>query len=95
MSVAATPGGYQTRMTTASYHARERRLVLENIDSPHDARRLADAIAAFADPDRMLVLDLTHVPWIPAAIAAAAEQACRDAEARGCRVHVWSPSVAV
>ena len=82
-------------MTTASYNARERRLVLENVDSPGDAARLADAIAAFADPDRMLVLDLTHVPAVPAAIMAAVDEACREAEARGCRVHVWTPAVAV
>ena len=90
-----TPGGYLWAMTTASYNARERRLVLENVDSPHDADRLADAIVAFADPDRMLVLDLTHVASIPAAVTAAVERACQEVEARGCRVHVWSPAVAV
>jgi hypothetical protein len=76
-------------MNTATYNAREHRLVLEHADSPSDAARFADAIATFADPDHMLVVDLTHVPSVPDAMQVAVDDACRAAEQCGCRVHVW------
>lgn len=76
-------------MSTATYNARERRLVLENADSPSDPERLAEAISAFADPDHMLVVDLTHVPSVSDAILAAVDGAYREAEQRGCLVRVW------
>jgi len=77
-------------MTTVSYHARERRLVIADADAPGDADQVAAAIADCAQPDHLLVVDLTYLPSVPAAIAAAVDGACRDAERRGCAVRVWT-----
>jgi hypothetical protein len=77
-------------MTSATYNARERRLVIDDADAPVDADRVAAAISAFAEPDHLLVVDLTYLPTVPAAITAAVEDACREAERNGCPVRVWT-----
>lgn len=77
-------------MASVSYNARERRLVFESLCWPEDARGLADAVSAFARPDSALILDLTRLPYLPAEVAAALRDACRDAERAGCRVSVWT-----
>ena len=92
MSVRRTPAGYVSDMSTATYNARERRLVLEHADSPTDAAQFAEAVARYADPEHMLVVDLTPVPPLPATMLAEVDGACRAAEQRGCRVHVWHPA---
>lgn len=79
-------------MTTATYNAREHRLVLESTDTPSDPERVAEAIAAVADPDHTLVVDLTHLSSVPDAVAAAVDDARRTAEQCGCRVRVWHPA---
>ena len=51
-----------------------------------------DIIEAFADPESTLTVDLTRLPYVPAAATHAIEAACRAAGTRGCRTRVWALS---
>jgi hypothetical protein len=77
-------------MVSVSYNARERRLVLDGPCRPSDAGGLAGAILDVAEPTRCLVLDLTRVTGVPDEVATAITNVCWAAEARGCRVRVWT-----
>lgn len=77
-------------MASVSYNARERRLVLDGPCWPDDAPGVAEAIDTFAEPDRMLVVDLTRLVDVPAEVSDAVEGARRSAEDRGCHVHLWA-----
>lgn len=79
-------------MTTVSYNARERRVVIEDDGRPVDADRVASAITACAEPDHLLVVDLTYLHSVPAGISDAVETACRELQAEGCPVRVWTPA---
>ncbi|MBA2953252.1 hypothetical protein GON03_02930 [Nocardioides sp. MAH-18] len=77
-------------MTTVSYNARERRVVIDDDGWPVDADRVASAITACGEPDHLLVVDLTYLPSVPAAISDAVDAACRELQAGGCPVRVWT-----
>ena len=77
-------------MTTVSYNARERRVVIEDDGAPVDADRVASAITACGEPDHLLVVDLTYLTSVPAAISDAVDVACRELQACGCPVRVWT-----
>jgi hypothetical protein len=81
---------WEVVMVSVSYNARERRLVLDGPCWPSDAGGLADAILDVAEPTHGLVLDLTRVTGVPDEVATAITNVCCAAEARGCRIRVWT-----
>ena len=81
-------------MTTVSYNARERRVVIEDDGSAVDADRVASAITACGEPDHLLVVDLTYLPSVPVALGEAVDVACRELQAGGCPVRVWTAAPA-
>jgi hypothetical protein len=77
-------------MASVSFNARERRLVLEGLCWPTDARGVARAIEGYAEPSHVLVLDLTRLASVPAEVADAIATACAEVEQRHCPVRVWT-----
>lgn len=78
-------------MSSVSFNARERRLVVEGPCWPGDQVGIAHAIEECAEPTHGLVVDLTRLATVPPEVAAAVEDACRTVERRGTWVRLWKP----